>query len=249
MAKLTLNSMVKTILSSMDSDDINNISDTEEALQVVDIIQDAYFELMSQRDWAHLKGLKSLESLGNTSQPTTLKIPDLVSSIEYIKYNITEASDTKKKYRQLTYYEPTVFIDKLLSRNTSDSNVDEVLTGSNIPIWIKNDMQPTFWTSFDDDNVVCDSYNSSDESTLQGSNTITYCVSTPAFLVEDDFVVDMPEKMFPLLLAESKRASHIYLKQQDSSVDAKRALRGLNRMKDKDWRAHSGKTKAKYGRK
>ena len=44
MAKLTLLQMTKNILSSMDSDNVNSINDTEEALQVIDN-DDATFKL------------------------------------------------------------------------------------------------------------------------------------------------------------------------------------------------------------
>jgi hypothetical protein len=248
MAKLTLLEMTQDILSSMDSDDVNSISDTEESLQVVDIIHNTYFELMSQRDWPHLKNSCALESVGDTSQPTTLRIPTLVSSIDTIKYDKTVAGDSDKSYKEIRYLDPKDFIDQLLTRNTSDPDITEVNLDSGTPIWIWTDRAPTYWTSFDDEFIVMDAYDSVEESTLQGVKTIVFCVTTPTFTRSDTFIPDLPEKAFPLFLSESKRACHIYLKQQDSPIDAKRALRGMNRIKDKDWRAHSGKKTTNFGR-
>ena len=48
MPKLTVLDMTQKILSSMDSDDVNSISDTEESLQVVDIIEDTYHDMEVQ---------------------------------------------------------------------------------------------------------------------------------------------------------------------------------------------------------
>ena len=43
--KLTLLEMVQDILSSMDSDEVNSITDSTEALQVARIIRDSYIEI------------------------------------------------------------------------------------------------------------------------------------------------------------------------------------------------------------
>ena len=248
MAKLTLLDMVQTILSSMDSDDVNTISDTEESLQVVDIIEDTYFEMMSQRDWAHLKGTCKLESLGDTTQPTTLKIPELVSSINVLKYETTDAGATDKTYAEIVYCNPVKFLDDLLQRNTSDVTVDEVTNPDGAPLWIFNNRSPKIWTSFDDENIVMDAYVKDIENTLQGAKSVVHCVKTPVFDKTDTAIADMPEKAFPTYLAECKRACHLYLKQVDSVLDAKRALRGQNRLKDKDWRAHDRKKTPNFGR-
>ncbi len=248
MAKLTLLDMTQTILSSMDSDDVNSISDTEESVQVVDIIEDTYFELMSQRDWPHLSNTCTLESVGSLLSPTKLKIPELVSSMESLKYSTTKTGDTDQSYADMIYLDPQGFIDQLLTRSTSDAAID-IITSEATPLWIWNDRSPRWWTSFDDEFVTLDAYDSDEESTLQGVNSIVHCVTSPTFSAVDAFIVDMPEKMFPLLLAEARRACHLYLKQADSPIDAKRALRGLNRIKDKDWRAHDGKKTVNFGRK
>ena len=249
MAKLTLLDMVQTILSSMDSDDVNSISDTEESLQVVDIIEDTYFEMMSQRDWPHLKGTCPLESLGDTTQPTSLKIPVLVSSINVLKYDTTETGDADKSYAEIIYCDPVAFLDTLLQRNTSATEITEVTAVGGAPLWVYNDRAPRIWTSFDDELVVMDGYNATIDSTLQGSKSMVHCVKSPTFTREDTALADMPEKAYPVYLAECKRACHIYLKQSDSPLDAKRALRGANRLKGKDWRAHDGKKTPNFGRK
>jgi hypothetical protein len=249
MAKLTLLEITQKILSAMDSDDVNSISDTEESLQVVDIIEDTYNDMMSSRDWPHLRNTCMLESLGDTSQPTTLKIPDVVSSIEEVKYNTTVTGDTNTTYTTLIYKDPQDFLDNLLTRNTSDAAIEVVSLNSGTPIWVWNDKAPRWYTSFDDEHIVFDAYNSAVDSTAQGSKSLVHCYASAPFTKADTFVADLPEKVFPLLLAESKRACFLYLKQQDSPIDAKRSLSGRNRMKDKSWRAHDGKRTPNFGRK
>jgi len=241
--------MVQKILSSMDSDDVNSISDTEEAVQITDVIEDAYFHLMSQKDWPHLKQTCTLDSVSDSTRPTYLKVPDLVSQITDMKYNITKAGDTNQSIGNVRYRDPIAFTDMTLTRNTGDADTQIMFTFNSTPLFIYNDRDPLFWTSFDDEHVVFDAYDSAEENTLVGSKAMVQCIKSPVFDKNTDtFIPDLPEEMFPVLLAESKRAAHLYHKQSDSPVDAKRALSGMHRMREKAWRTNDGKKKARFGR-
>ena len=249
MAKLTLISMVQKILSSMDSDDVNSIADTEEALQVVDIIEDTYNHMMVELDPASLHKTCQMDNLGDVTQPTSLKIPDDVSDIGTLKYEITETGATNRDFRDLKYLHPQAFVDKLLIRSSGNPEVEEILTEDNTPLFIFNDRFPTWWTSFDDETIVADAYDNTESTTLLGSKTLALCTVLPPFTKSDKFIADMPDKMFPLFLAESRRACHLYLKQQDSAVDARRALTGTHTFRQKRERAHDRKKKISFGRK
>ena len=249
MAKLTLISMVQKILSSMDSDDVNSISDTEEALQVVDIVEDTYNHLMVELDPASLEKTCQLDNIGDTTKPTSLKIPDDVSDIETIKYEITETAALNRSFRDLIYLSPQDFVDKLLIRSSGDANVQEILTDDNTPLFIFNDKFPRWWTSFDDETIVADAFDNTESTTLLGAKSMVLCTVLPPFSKVDTFIADMPEKLFPLFLAESRRACHLYLKQQDSAVDSKRALQGTHTFRQKRERAHDSKKKVNFGRK
>lgn len=249
MSKLTLLSMVQKILSSMDSDDVNDIADTEEALQVVDIIEDTYNFLMVQLDPPHLKQTCKMLNGGDATRPTNLIIPDEVSEISKLKYEITDTDDTNRVFRDLIYCEPQDFVDKLLVRDSSAVEVQESTSPNGTPLFLFNERPPTFWTSFDDELIVADAYDNTESITLLGSKTIVLCKVIPDFTKANSFVADLPEKYFPVFLAESRRACHLYLKQQDSAVDAKRALQGTHTIRNKDWKAHDPKKKIKFGRK
>ena len=241
--------MVQKILSSMDSDDVNSISDTEEALQVVDIIEDTYNHLLIQLDPPTLNGTCQLDGVGDTDNPTKLRIPDGVIDIEKIKYEVTDTGDTNRVFKDLVYLLPQDFIDRLLVRNSGNSDVQEVTIDSGTPLFIFNDEWPTYWTSFDDEHVIADAYIATESATLLGANTVSLCKTLPSFTKSDTFTPELAEKAFPLLLAESKQACHIYLKQQASPVDAKRALQGNHTFRHKKDRAHDSKRKVHYGRK
>jgi hypothetical protein len=69
--KKTLLEMTQDILNDMDSDEVNSISDTVEAQQVANIIKTCYNEMISNRDWPHLRKLVQLDSLQTLRSPTT----------------------------------------------------------------------------------------------------------------------------------------------------------------------------------
>ena len=48
--KSNLLQIVQSILSDMDSEDVNTISDTVEAQQVASVVEDTYFNIIAARD-------------------------------------------------------------------------------------------------------------------------------------------------------------------------------------------------------
>lgn len=251
MAKKTLLQMVQIILSSMDSDDVNSIIDTEEALQVVTIIEDTYFDLMNEptNGWAHLKGQAQLESVGDSTRPNFLKLPDSISEINEFRYDITETGVVDKSIEKIDYRAPMDFLDDTLGRRISETNIQEITTSEGVPLFVFNDRAPIWWTSFDDEFIITDAFNNTVDSTLQGNKSMVLCTKIPVFTsTSDTFIPDLPDEMFPLLIAESRRACHVFLKQQDSVIDAKRSLKGRNKLKHKGWRAHDSEKKIRFGR-
>jgi len=247
MSKMTLLAMTQSILSSMDSDDVNAIDDTEESIQVADEIQYAYEELMSQKEWHHLRDICKLNSLGDTSKPTTVGVPENIAEITNLQYETTDVDDADTSFSNITYQEPDTFLSNQQSLKSSDSTV-ESSSQNGVVVLIRNDKFPDSWTTFDDETIMFDSYKNDVDSTSQGDKCIVKCVTHSVWSKEDSFVPDLPEKMFPLLLADAKRACHLYFKQQDSIVDAKRALRGNNKMRQDDARLHSTVNRPRFGR-
>lgn len=213
MPKLTLLEMTQDILSDMDSDNVNSISDTIESLQVAQIIETTYYELLNNRYWPHSADLIRLEASGTASRPTHMKIPDVVTVIHWIKYDKRESVADKKKLLPVEYIEPVKFVEYIYTRDSEDATVQSVTDPSNIVLLIKNDRAPTYWTSFDDEWVVMDSFNSDIDSTLQSSKTVAHGEKEPTWTTDDSFVPDLPVHAFPMLLAEAKSVCFSTLKQ------------------------------------
>lgn len=232
--KMTLLEMVQSILSSMDSDDVNSIGDTVESMQVASIVKETYYDIISEREWPFLKKRIHLEHGGDLGKPTTLFIPDNVAKVYNVFYN----------GKEVEWMEPECFIKMLLGRNTS---LDEVEGDG-----FFNDRDPKYYTAFDDDTITCDSWNSDEGDTLMSSRTDSMVLLMPQWEMVDDFYPLLPARAFPALLADAKGTAFINLKQQANAKEEAKARRGRVMMQSEVWRVNDATPKSNklinYGR-
>lgn len=248
MAKRTLLAMTQNILSAMDSDEVNSISDTVESLQVAEVIRETYEELFQNTVIPEFKILAQLEGLGDTDKPTYMRIPDNMDKIEWIKYDYETDGTT---YETITYLTPAEFFEFTVKRAGSDSTV-EVTDDSGVKIWIVDNVNPTYWTTFDDEYIVFDSYNSDLDSTMQTSKSLTYGPRIYEFTMEDDFIPHLDSNLFPMLLAEAKSVCFANFKQMPNAKEEQRSRRQRVRVQNDLWRADQRVPNSKgpdYGRK
>lgn len=248
MPKMTVLEIVNSVLSDMDSDEVNSINDTIEAQQVVDIAKTTYFWLMSKRDWPHLNSLDTLENVSDTSRPTYLKLPVEMYEVVWFSYNKREDGDTRDDYKELTYLKPDVFLARQNTLNETNSNITQITDYSGVKFNIYTDRAPSFWTSFDDEYIICDSYDSARLSTLIGADTQVYGTKEPTWSSLDTSIPDLPSEVFPTYLEEVKSAAFLALKEVANEKAESRAQRGQRRLSRKSWRAKGGISLPDYGR-
>lgn len=249
MASKLLLEMVQTVLETLGESQVDSVSETDRSLQVAHIVRDVYEEGLAERNWAHKTNLTSLQPYG-IDKPTYLIIPDTLKEIDSIYYDVQRVGDNRKKYQKIDYKDPIDFLDFVNSRNSSNSNVEVIDDVSGTEILIKNDKPPQFWTSFDQDYVVFDSYDSAVESTIQESKQQVYGVLSPGtFLIEDDFVIDIPDEAFPWLLAEVKATASVDIAQEVNPKAEQKSRRQKQQLSRKARVAGTGRRLAKFGRK
>lgn len=249
MAKMTLLEMVQDILSDMDSDEVNSITDSAESLQVAQIVKSSYYAIVDGRDYPWFKELFQLETSGTTSRPTHMKLPETIIDLEWIKYNARKSTDTKDKFVKVTYKAPEDFLNILDQRSSNASNVVVINDTTGIKLNVINNHYPTYYTSFDDEYVVFDSYDSDIDSTLQNSKSQCHGKRSVPFVLDDDFVPDMPVQMFSYLLNDAKSAAFLTLKQMPNQKIEQRAVSQKRRMSQEAWKVASGIKFPHYGRK
>jgi len=197
--KSTLLQVVQSILSDMDSENVNAIADTVEAQQVASVVEDTYFNIIAARDIPEHNKLIPLVSLSSTARPTHFTYPARTKQLMRVDYNIGTAS--APDYREIVYVEPLVFMDRMDETTKKVTTVDQ-----SVELFVGNDKDPSYYTSFNDNHIIMDAYDASVEATLASNKTRAFCAIYPTFSQTDSFAIDLDQTLMPLLLAEAKSA-------------------------------------------
>lgn len=246
---MTLLEMTQDIMNDMDSDEVNSIDDTFESQQVAQIIKTCYYELIANRNWPHTKKSLQLESSGDTSYPTHMSISEEVKELCFINYNKAKVDETKKLYKPVRWLEPDDFLRVTNNRNSDSDDVDVIQDYTGVELLVNNDKAPEYYTTFDDKNIVFDSYDSEVDDTLQKSKTQCQAYVIPDWEASDDFIPDMPAEAFPGFLEESKSTAMFKLKQITDQKAEQKASRQQRWLARKDWSINGGIKTPDYGRK
>jgi hypothetical protein len=321
MATQNLLNIVQNILASMSSDEVNSIGDTVESLQVAQIVQNKYYDIVARGDLTLDEQLYQLVPPDTLTIPVVMQLPQGCSRIDWLQYFDTNPLDNTQ-IDQFGAYSHDLNLD-LISRviwtTTSASSVaipptgsgvvTFVVTSSTLPItigqlaqansgsnaiigtvaqyvgttlvlnvtsvigtgtfnsWIitsvnvpnappgykyvtivpndyflditnrfditqpfvfqytfnqggnnfhfraRNDVQASICTVLSNRYVIFDALDASQDSTLQASKTLCYGQLVPPFVLEDNFVPQLDDHQFPLLLNEAKSLAFYELKQ------------------------------------
>jgi len=243
--KKTLLDMVQSILSDMDSEAVNTISDSVEAQQVASVIEDTYYNIISARTIPEHQQLIKLTSLSSSQRPTHFRYPNDVKDIIDLAYNTDTLGNVN--YQTITFVDPLTFL-KRQPYNAGPNSVVVPDMKANTSLIILNDRMPTYYTSFDDEHIVMNAYDSSVEAILQASKTRAYGTVYPSFTISDSFVPDLDDTMLPMLLAESKSVCFSLFK-SGSDPKIEQAARRLKSFVQNDmYKTKRGNIRNHYGR-
>lgn len=248
MPKLTLLEMTQDILNDLDSDEVNHIDDTIEAQQVAQIIKTCYYEMLSHRNWPHMRKLIQIEASGDLSRPNYLILPENLQELSYFKYDKAKIDAVDINLQDVVFKEPDDFLRYVSGRKSSADNVETIIDPTGTKILIFNDQAPSYWTSFDDTYLVTDAYDKAVDDTLKKSKTQAQAYMIPIWNRIDSFVPDLPAEAFPALLEEAKSTAFITLKQVANQKAEQKAKRQQSWLSRKAWRAAGGVRYDNYGR-
>jgi hypothetical protein len=237
--KRTLLEMTQSILSDMDSEGVNSISDTVEAEQVASVIEDTFFNIVAARDIPEHQQLIKLTSLSDSSKPTHFKYPTNTRKLEAVQYNVGT------NYGYVKYVDPITFLDRM---NPSGTVVTVTDVKGGTPLYIRNDCMPSYYTSFDDENIVMDSFDASVEAILQTSKTRAYGYIYPTFSQTDSFVPDIDDTMLPYLLAEAKSVCFSLFKSGSDPKIEQSARRLKSSVQNDMYKTKMANKRPNYGR-
>lgn len=213
--RYTLLELTQRILSSMESDEVSDISETQESKDVVDIIKECYFDIVGQNNLADHLGIFKLDSSGDNTKPTLMTIPENVIRIDWLKYNYTDILNPL--YKPLRFCPVDEFYFYQGQMNVDDSLIDTMtvsIGGNNNVFKYYNDRPPNYYTIFDEFHVVFDAYDALVDSTLQTVKSQGYGLVSPSFVRSNTTILDLDPRQFQLLLQDAKATAHVELKQQ-----------------------------------
>ena len=208
--------MTQLILSSLDSDEVNSISDTVEAEQVARLIKSVYYDLATDLNLPEHNTLFQLDPSGDVAKPCLMTVPDNVTRIEVVQYDKKVTGDTYPDFQKILFmpFEEFVQYTQSLRENTTDVGSMLVThSGDDFTILYRNNIHPTYYTTADDQQLIFDSYDDSVDTTLQNSKTMCMGTVYPAFTLSDSFYPDLDPTQFSLLINRAKVRAFQELKQ------------------------------------
>jgi hypothetical protein len=224
--KQTLLEMTQAILASMQGDAVTSISDTEESTAVALIIKENYFYITGKADLPEHKELFTLTET-SASTPVIMTPPSSFTTLEWLKYNNIMDTETDNNFQFVNYMNSKDFLTMQNGLNSDESVVDtmDYTIGSNtFSFKFHNNMMPTWYTTWNDNTIIFNAYDATEESFLRTTKTLAYGLLDPVWTHSDSFTPDLDNRQFTLLLNESKAQCFAELKQAQN-VNAERKIR------------------------
>lgn len=246
---MNLLALTQDILSVMDGDEVNSISDTEESEQVAKIIVRTYNAMVSDSAWAHTRRGLTLVPRSDTDFPSHMSLADNVKEFTFINYDKRKVGETRANYQQVKWKEPDDFLRYTNLRDSTSSYCQTVTDDSGIKLFILNNKAPEYYTSFDDTNIVFDSFDSAVDATLQESKVQAMGFIVPTLSLTDDSVIELPVDAISAFTEEATKKCQWWVRQFEDPVAEQESKRQRSNLSRKQWRVNGGIHYPDYGRK
>lgn len=232
--KYTLLDLVQTIASSLDSDEVNSVTDTTESLQIAYVVRTVYMDLISRANLPEHYSLTSLVPSGDSLKPTLMYVPETVDELLWLKYDNRTVELPAMNMQPVQFVETKAFLEMLYQFDLTDTtrygSFSHVIAGNTFTLPYRLDKAPQFYTTFDDRTLIFDSYDALVDTTLQASKTTAYAKLEIPFVMSDTFVPDLDSSQFQLLLNEAKSLAWAELKQAQNGKAEQAAKRQWTRL-------------------
>ena len=120
--RYTLLELTTRILESLESDEVDSISDTEEAMTVANIIKECYYEIIGRVDLPEKEDIYQLQASGDNTLPTIMYLPSFAIDLKKLKYNSDET--TGPAWYDVRFIPFEEFLNMTSALDTDATNVD-----------------------------------------------------------------------------------------------------------------------------
>lgn len=247
--------IVQLLLSAMDSDEVNSISDTVESEQVAKLVRSVYYDISTDLALPEHETLFQLEASGDVAKPCLMTVPSNVTLVSTIRYDCKDSGDTYPDWMELSYKPFQDFLRDQQSLREDVSGVGSqvmTLNGSTYEMLYRTDKDPQYYTTADDQQFFFDSYNADVDSTLQASKTMCSGSVYPVFTMSDTFTPDLDPTQFSFFINRCKVRAFNELKQtvnQEAVGEARRQKVIVQKRKRKTPDLPEVRKVARFGRK
>jgi len=246
MAKKTLLRIVQRIGEAIGSDEIDTLTETIESIEITNIVEDTFIEVISRRDWEFLRD-RALQLDARDVSDTkimNLKIPPNVTRLQCVKY-----LDENGNFRELRYWPACDFLTRLQGRNVADDNITAILNDDGVALLIITDQFPTFYTSFDEENITFDAHDATrGVGNLVADSVIVANIIPPMDFTDPTATLPVPERMETLIINEAKATAGVHLRQTTDPRAERIARRQGIKLRELEPQTNRDKPELNYGR-
>lgn len=252
--RYSLLELTQLILSSLDGDEVNSITDTVEAVQVTTILKNVFYDIATEIDLPEHEGLFELTASGDNTKPTLMTIPENVTKMHWIKYDNAATADTYVDWKEVTLIGLEDMIARGMSLREETSNVGSMVVTSNSDsheFLYRTDQMPLVYTSFDDSQLIFNAHDITEDTTLQASKTMCHGATYPTFTISDAFAPDLDPTQFAYFIQKAKVRAHFELRQlqhTEAAGESRRQKIGLQRKKRRSENMTALQRLQRYGR-
>lgn len=255
--RYSLLEIVQLILSSLDSDEVDSISDTTESMQVANLCKSVFYDIATDIGLPEREGVVSLDASGDTALPVLMTVPSTVVRVSWIKYDNQTDDQDNADYLPVKYLPFIDFIEMQRGlANGSDTNVGEATItspeGQAFKLMYRDDKAPQWYTSLGN-TILFDSYDSDVDTTLQESKVLAGGITYPTFTLSNSFTPSLDPTEFSYFINKCKTRAFAELKQAPNQESAAETRRQKIIVQKRKHRTPNGteldKIKARYGRK
>ncbi len=226
--KQTVLELTQSILASMESDEVNSITDTVESYDIAVLLRDLYYDIAVELNLTAHESLFELNDSEDADQPTLMYLPDNVQTLWWVKYNnqLVSESEDNSNYLPVEFME---FDDFFRMQNGLIFNTDDVgemtftMNDEDFEIMYESNRFPLRYTAIANNILLFDAYNSVEDTTLTKEKTMCGGLVYPTFTLEDSFIPALDASQFPYYRNKAKARAFIEHKQVDNAEAQKEA--------------------------